>query len=120
MAIRPVAKFLSSLIVLTSLAGTPAIAASSTTSPAVSPASVGYDISFPQCGGTLPTGMGFGIVGVNDGRPYTTNPCLATEIQWATSSLAATPQFYVNTANPGPSNNTAWPTTQTFPEVCTG
>ena len=122
MAIRRMATFLSTLVVLTALAGAPAGAASSTTSTTstVSPASVGYDISFPQCGGTLPTGMGFGVVGVNDGRPLTTNPCLATEAQWAASGLAATPQFYVNTANPGPSNNPAWPTTQTFPEVCTG
>ena len=107
-----------SLLVLCG-AAVPASAATTTTS-TVSPASVGYDVSFPQCGGTLPTGMGFGVVGVNDGRPDTVNPCLATETQWATSALSATPQFYVNAANPGPANNTAWPATQTMPEVCTG
>ncbi len=120
MALHRMANFVTSLVVLISLAGTTAASASGATSSAVPAASVGYDISFPQCGGSLPTGIGFGVVGVNDGRPLTTNPCLSTEIQWATTGLATTPQFYVNTANPGPSNNPAWPTTQTFPEVCTG
>lgn len=120
MATHRMARFVTSLVVLFSLAGTATAAASGATTSAVPAASIGYDISFPQCGGNLPTGIGFGVVGVNDGRPLTVNPCLATELQWATSGLASTPQFYVNTANPGPSNNPAWPTTQTFPEVCTG
>ena len=120
MATHRMAQFATSLVVLISLAGTATAVAAGTPSTAVPAASVGYDISFPQCGGNLPTGIGFGVVGVNDGRPLTVNPCLATEIQWAASGLGTTPQFYVNTANPGPSNNPAWPTTQTFPQVCTG
>ncbi len=93
-------------------------ASAATTTPAAT--SLGYDVSFPQCGGSLPTSPGFAVVGVNDGRPYTTNPCLATELQWANTSLAGAPAFYVNTAQPGPTNNTAWPTGQQSPQVCTG
>ena len=40
----------------------------------------GNDISYPQCGKTLPSRQAFGIVGVNEGLANTTNPCLATEI----------------------------------------
>ena len=82
--------------------------------------SVGYDVSFPQCGASLPTPAGFGVVGVNDGRPFTANPCLVTELQWAQTTLTASPAFYANTANPGPSNNSAWPTSQQTPQVCSG
>ncbi len=93
--------------------------ASATTS-SVAPTSIGYDISFPQCGSTLPSPGGFAVVGVNDGRPYSANPCLATELQWAETSLSATPAFYVNTANPGPPSNSNWPVTQQTPQICAG
>jgi hypothetical protein len=54
--------------------------------------STGYDISYPQCGGTYPTGA-FGIVGVNGGYPFVYyNPCLADE--YAHSPNAA---LYINT-----------------------
>ena len=86
----------------------------------VAPTSIGYDISFPQCGSTLPSPGGFAVVGVNDGRPYSANPCLATELQWAETSLSATPAFYVNTANPGPLSNSNWPVTQQTPQICAG
>ena len=46
----------------------------------------GFDISWPQCEGPLPP-IGkdgwFGIVGVNDGRPNTMNPCFARQFQWS-------------------------------------
>jgi hypothetical protein len=61
---------------------------------------IGHDISWPQCGKAYPSGSGFGIVGVTDGKPYFGNTCLASEYAWA----AATPGgagFYMNTANPG-------------------
>jgi hypothetical protein len=61
---------------------------------------IGYDISWPQCGKAYPAGSAFGVVGVTDGKPYFGNPCLASEFAWA----AATPggaEFYMNTANPG-------------------
>jgi hypothetical protein len=61
---------------------------------------IGFDISWPQCGRPFPADPAFGIVGVNDGKPYTENPCLAEQAQWAVGSgLPA--GFYVNTANPG-------------------
>ncbi|MGO4860044.1 hypothetical protein [Arthrobacter sp. 2MCAF14] len=65
---------------------------------------LGSDISWPQCGGGLPVGQAFGIVGVNDGRPGTANPCFAEQLGWASGSAGGTSQaaaaLYVNTANP--------------------
>jgi len=53
------------------------------------PSANGSDISFPQCDGSLPpAGPGFGVVGVNDGRAFTDNPCLASEAPWAGSELS--------------------------------
>ncbi len=82
--------------------------------------SLGYDISFPQCGANLPAATGFGVVGVDNGHSFSVNPCLASEITWAGTSLSASPQFYVNTDNPGPSNNTNWPQSQSTPKPCAG
>ncbi len=94
------------------------MAGAATTTPA--PSSLGFDVSYPQCGTTLPSGAGFGIVGVNNGYPFSVNPCLVSELQWAKTSLSAQAQFYANTANPGPSANTDWPTSQQTPQVCAG
>ncbi len=114
------ARFAVSFFMVLGATATLSTVATGATIPSVPATSLGYDISFPQCGGNLPASAGFGVVGVNDGRPRTTNPCLASELQWASASQSAAPQFYVNTANPGPSSNPAWPTAQTMPEVCTG
>lgn len=66
----------------------------------------GYDISWPQCGSSYPTGQAFGIVGVNDGLANNLNPCLNRELAWAAGSSGATSQpaasLYINTGNPGP------------------
>lgn len=85
----------------------------------------GNDVSWPQCGKTLPKTQAFAIVGVNNGLANTTNPCLATELSWAGASKGGTAQplaaLYVNTANPGtagswwPSSNTYGGTTVTNP-----
>jgi hypothetical protein len=91
-----------------------------TASPTAPATSYGYDISFPQCGGNLPTGVGFGVVGVNYGHPFSTNPCLTTELQWSQSSLSGQINFYTNTDNPGPANNAHWPSNQQSPKVCYG
>jgi hypothetical protein len=89
---------------------------------------IGYDVSYPQCGKPLPYGQAFGVVGVNNGLPNTTpNPCLAAELTWAwKSSGTARPQpkaqLYLNTANPGAVTPTvaSWPKTGSTPYgVCT-
>jgi hypothetical protein len=73
----------------------------------------GDDVSYPQCGRTLPTQRAFDIIGVNDGRANTTNPCLADELAWARSSSGITRRtkvsFYVNTADPGQFKVADWP-----------
>ena len=79
----------------------------------------GNDVSYPQCGQTLPSGQAFGIVAVNDGLANTTNPCLADEISWAQDSAGAARQpkasLYVNTADPGNHGVTDWPVNNTDP-----
>lgn len=78
-------------------------------------ASRGYDISYPQCGGAYPLNPAFAIVGVNGGRVFSVNPCLASQIAWGGGAAA---ELYVNTANPGPALSTMWPRGQTSPRVC--
>jgi hypothetical protein len=82
----------------------------------VSVTTPGNDVSYPHCGGALPAGSSFGIVGVDGGRPFDVNPCLAAEISWA--AAAGTPAYYANTANPGPKKSTHWPKGQTSPKLC--
>src|SRR5260370_42162544 len=55
----------------------------------------GYVISSPQCP-PKPTAGDFGIIGVNDGRPFTRNPCLAGEVSLAPTTTI--PSLYINTA----------------------
>ena len=76
----------------------------------------GYDISYPQCGGTYPADPAFGIVGVTHGLPWSANPCLADEYRWAQPHAS----LYLNTANPGPALSSHWPAGQTAPQVCDG
>ena len=88
----------------------------------------GYDVSYPQCRTTLPTGQAFGIVGVNGGIATTPNPCLGPQLAWAwrsTGAVTAQPkaQVYLNTANPGQFRDlvTTWPRTGMTPYgACTG
>lgn len=86
--------------------------ATATTSP------LGIDISYPQCGKTVPKTQAFGIVGVNGGLATTTNPCLKDQLVWASKSLGGTPQekiqLYVNTANPGGLGTSSWPKASTI------
>ena len=69
-------------------------------------ASVGYDVSWPQCGAALPVDGDFRIVGANGGKPYDVNPCLADQYRWAAASPGAA--FYMNTANPGAASRVNW------------
>jgi hypothetical protein len=105
------------LLASTGLFATTAFAAAGAQT--ISPAT-GYDISYPQCNGAFPGGAGFGIVGVNDGHPLTTNPCLASELGWAATTANASPAFYMNTDSPGPQYTSDWPSSQQTPDVCSG
>jgi len=89
----------------------------------------GFDVSYPECGTTLPTPTAFGIVGVNGGLANDLNSCLGpsssypsyteSELYWAVSTaVGGTSQpntsLYVNTADPGNIYNgkpiADWPT----------
>lgn len=60
----------------------------------------GYDVSFPQCHQELSQRfVGFSIIGLNNGRPYTTNPCFAKQWEWANTHSARA--IYINVSDPG-------------------
>jgi len=75
----------------------------------------GFDISYPQCGGPYPSKPAFAIIGVNGGRVFSANACLASQITWGGGTAA---ELYVNTGNPGPALSSFWPRGQTTPRVC--
>jgi hypothetical protein len=80
--------------------------------------SIGYDVSYPQCAGTVPTSGAFAIIGVNGGQAFTANPCLADQFA-RTSGHNYSTGLYVNTGNPGPDSklhNT--PTGTLTPALC--
>jgi hypothetical protein len=86
------------------------------------PSTVGYDVSYPQCGSSLPKDRAFAVVGVNGGLSTKANPCLSSQLAWAWKSsgvVSAQPkaQLYLNTANPGEVRDqvTTWPKTGTTP-----
>jgi hypothetical protein len=105
------------------LAASPtAVAGARPTTPAAKPGgpTTGYDVSYPQCGGPLPTNVAFGIAGVNRGIVFSPNPCLGagsspSELAWAGGMQA---QLYANTGNPGPALSSHWPNGQTAPREC--
>jgi LysM repeat protein len=55
---------------------------------------VGYDVSYPNCAVPVPASHAFAVIGLNWGRPFTTNPCFARE--WAVAQPP--PSIYINTA----------------------
>ena len=65
-------------VALPGLAATPALAASPYSGS-------GFDISYPQCSGYSAIGGGFGIAGVNGGRPFTDNACFDPQYTHASS-----------------------------------
>src|SRR3954451_5466189 len=99
------------------LTATPALAKHR---PAPPPSPATYDVSYPQCGGSLPSNVTGGIVGVNNGIVLSANPCLATEYAWAQKATTYAPAFYANTADPGPAYSSHWPSGQQMPRVCDG
>lgn len=100
---------------LTIALGTPAGAAVPTRSDHSS--GIGYDVSHPQCGGPLPTDADLLIIGVNGGRVFDPNPCLAEQLTWA-AEQDATVSYYANTGNPGPLISSHWPSGQRYPRIC--
>ncbi|MDE3064466.1 MAG: hypothetical protein KGJ36_02215 [Acidobacteriota bacterium] len=94
-------------------------AAATATAPVVPATSLGFDISFPQCGHPYPTAPGFAIIGVNRGHAFSTNPCLDGELRWGRDSQRADQAFYLNTGAPGP-GDPHWPRRQRVPQACRG
>ena len=67
----------------------------------------GYDVSFPQCKPALPTAtVGFAIVGLNYGKPFSQNPCFAKQWDWAQSHDGVA--VYINVADPGKGSATKY------------
>jgi hypothetical protein len=57
---------------------------------------IAYDISWPQCGKAWPADpVAFAIIGINNGRPYTANPCFIDEYRWA-RRFESDPAVYLN------------------------
>lgn len=97
-------------------------AASAKPRPQPQPSSIGYDVSYPQCGKSLPAAA-FGIVGVNAGIVFSANPCLGvgdgpSQLAWAQQAANHAPAFYANTGDPGPAYSSHWPTGQPSPQPC--
>ena len=61
----------------------------------------GFDVSFPECTIGLPPLSAFAVVGVNDGRMFTANPCLADQFHWAHSGTSVA-GVYINVNAPEP------------------
>jgi hypothetical protein len=62
----------------------------------------GFDVSYPNCTSTLPSGDAFAVVGLTHGRPFTTYSCASS--LWAAARAAtnnATPSAYFNTGYAG-------------------
>jgi hypothetical protein len=107
------------------LLGLPATGAAAATGAPGSPATVGYDVSHPQCDEDLPGAHAFGVVGVNGGVATTANPCLAEQLRWAARAPGGVGedggqprvQLYVNTANPGQQRHrvSTWPVAWSTP-----
>lgn len=59
----------------------------------------GYDISYPQCKQGNPQGaVGFAIIGLNRGKPFSENPCFGQQWQWAKTHEGSA--IYINLADP--------------------
>jgi hypothetical protein len=76
--------------------GRPSVPAAAVAGDPFPPGLRGFDVSFPNCRARLPA-HGFVVVGVNGGRPFTANPCLAREA--ARARAASRPlAVYLNAA----------------------
>jgi hypothetical protein len=73
---------------------------------------VGYDVSWPQCGMELPKKTAFEIIGLNGNIGFRPNPCFLREARWARNvpGNALAPSFYAHIQNPGKeSTQVSWP-----------
>ena len=62
----------------------------------------GYDVSYPQCSNNTPyTADEFAIIGIGDGRPFSTNPCIGALWSRALGATATSFSIYINTGNSG-------------------
>ena len=61
----------------------------------------GYDISYPQCSSATLPGGSFGIIGVNNGRPFTSYNSQCFAALEAHAQASGTPSLYINTAYSG-------------------
>ncbi|MFA7297445.1 MAG: hypothetical protein WC211_09740 [Dehalococcoidia bacterium] len=60
----------------------------------------GLDVSWPQCGKQLPmTPLAFAVVGVDNGKAFTSNPCFAEQYRWA-GSTGTLPALYFTLRSP--------------------
>lgn len=90
----------------------PALLHLTVTQPAVAPYAgpprrTGFDVSYPQCGKTLPsTRQGFAIIGIAGGAPLTRNKCRDAQWSWASKQSAAA--VYVNTSDPATKDPEVW------------
>lgn len=96
--------FLAAVLLAPAVMAAPALARTSSTP-------TGNDISYPQCGGSYPSGQAFAIVGVNGGKASNFNSCFGAEWSWAQTSKGGTSQapaqLYINPAIPA----TCWRST---------
>ena len=113
---------LRSVLVVALAAAAAVLAVPGTASAGHSTTTVGYDVSYPQCGKSLPSSRAFAVVGVNGGLSTKANPCLSTQLAWAAKSSGDVreqpkAQLYLNTANPGEVRDqvTTWPNAGTTP-----
>jgi hypothetical protein len=96
LVLRPVSRTLA-LLAAAAVIGSVAVAQTARHALAASTYGVlGYDISWPQCGGNQPApSFDVAVVGVTDGHGFSGNPCLASEFAW--SKQATLPSdLYVN------------------------
>jgi hypothetical protein len=107
------------VVVVLAFAMASAGAATSTAWASSPPSAHGHDISHPECGQDPPRGGAFGIVGINHGRPFSTNPCLQDQYRWAVGRPSGA-AVYVNTSNPAPTSAHYWPRSgSSDPALCT-
>jgi hypothetical protein len=118
----PLRSVVVALAVMAALVAAPGAATAVPVAATASPTTVGSDVSYPQCGTTLPVDRAFAVIGVNGGLSTRTNPCLTEQLVWAWRSSGVVPaqpraQLYLNTANPGqvPSQVSTWPTSGSTP-----